>query len=136
MATPNRRPIKVVRGANFEPKRVRKAKRKALIRGYLANKRADLRAERADRAEFFRNLRQMKIQRRKIAAEMRALTDRVRALQSEVATVEHRHPTVDLRLVDETRDLVKDALKSVTAAADDYFAFSRARIYYVKELAA
>jgi hypothetical protein len=123
-----------VRGANFEPKRVRKAKRKALVRGYVSNKVADFKAEMADRAEFFRNLRMMKLQRRKIAHEMRVLADQLGALQREVGSVEHRHPTVDLRVVDETHDLVREALKAATVAADEFFTFSRQRIYYVKEL--
>ncbi|UBU19231.1 hypothetical protein [Nonomuraea gerenzanensis] len=128
--------VKPLRTVNFEPKRIRKAKRKALVRGYVANKVADVRTEMQDRAEFFRNLRIMKMQRRKIAAEMAFLADDLRALQREVASVERRHPTVDLKLVDETHDLVRDALKAASVAADEYFAFSRQRIYYIKELAA
>ncbi|MEU4235612.1 hypothetical protein AB0F17_66090 [Nonomuraea sp. NPDC026600] len=127
------RPLKA---ANFEPKRVRKAKRKVLIRGYVGNKMADVKIELADRSEFFRNLRLVKLQRRKIAQEMHVLADRLRALQREVASIEHRVPTVDLALVDETRELVGDALKAAAAAADEFFVFSRQRIYYVKDLAA
>jgi hypothetical protein len=128
------RPIKVVRGGNFEPKRVRKAKRKALIRGYLANKVADVRTEMQDRAEFFRNLRLIKLQRREIAAEMSFLAEDLRALSREVGAVEQRYPAVDLKLVDEAHDLVLDAIKSASAAASDWFAFSRQRVYYIKEL--
>lgn len=135
-ATRTRRPVRVVKGANFEPKRVRKAKRKALVRGYFANKKADIRTEMADRAEFFRNLRAMKMQRRKIAHEMRVLADQLRALERDVANVEHRHPTVNLAVVDQTHDVVHDAVKAATVAADEFFVFSRQRMYYVKELAA
>jgi hypothetical protein len=135
-ATSTRRPVRVVKGANFEPKRVRKAKRKTLVRGYVGNKVADFKVEMADRAEFYRNLRLMKLQRRKVAHELRVLTDQLRALQREVASVEHRFPTVNLALVDETHDLVKDALKAASVAADEFFVFSRQPVYYIKELAA
>lgn len=127
------RPLKA---ANFEPKRVRKAKRKVLIRGYVGNKVADVKLEMADRAEFYRNLRLMKVARRKIAREMQVLADRLRVLKTEVARVEDRIPTVNLRLADETRDLVHDAVKAATVAADEWHTFSRQRIYYIKELAA
>jgi hypothetical protein len=128
--------VKPVRGANFESKRVRKAKRKALIRGYVGNKIVDVKMEAADRAEFYRNLRLVKLQRRKIAQQMRGLCDQLRALEREVAAVEHRVPTVDLRLVDETHDAVREALKAAVVAADEFFLFSRQKVYYIKETAA
>jgi hypothetical protein len=126
----------VLTSANFEPKRVRKQRRKALVRAYLANKRADFSAARADRAEFFRNLRLVKVQRQKIAREMRVLALTLSALQREVAAVEDREPTVDLAVVDEAHDLVRSALKAANGAADEFFLFSRQRIYYFKETAA
>jgi hypothetical protein len=135
-ATRQRPPVRAVEEWNFEPRNKRKAKRKALIRGYVGNKIADVKMEAADRAEFYRNLRLMKLQRRKIASEMRVLCDQLRALAREVGNVEHRIPTVDLRVVDETHDAVKDALKAATAAADEWFVFSRQRVYYFKEGAA
>lgn len=135
-ASTKARPVRVVKGANFEPKRVRKAKRKALVRGYLANRVADAKAEAADRAEFFRNLRMMKITRRKVAWEMGLLREQLRVLEQTVSAVERLHPNVDLRLVDETHDLVHSAYKTVAVAADEFWTFSRQRIYYVKELAA
>jgi hypothetical protein len=134
--TTRSRPVRVVEGANFEPKRVRKAKRKALIRSVIANRVAETQANFADKQEFFRNLRLMKVARRKIAYEMAVLREQLRVLEQLVGNVEHTHPTVDLKLVDETHDLVHAAHKVVAVAADQWQTFSRQRIYYVKELAA
>ena len=75
MATAKARakPVRAVTGSNFEPKRIRKAKRKALIRAQFGNMTANVRAAAEDRAEFYRNLRTMKLKRRLIAREMRKL---------------------------------------------------------------
>jgi len=118
---------------NFEPKRIRKAKRKALIRGYVGNKVADVRSGVEDRAEFYKNLRMVKLRRRHIAKEMAGLADMMRGLLTEVQRTGDRHPDFSSPTLHEAHDLVKAAYSSVTVAADDFHLFSRARVYYVKE---
>lgn len=135
-ASPNTgpRPIRPVKGSNFEPKRIRKAKRKALLRGMVGNTIADVRNEFEDRAEFYRNLRMIKLRRRHIAKEMAALADMVKGLFSEVQRVENREPDFSAPSLHEAHDLVKAAVTSVSVAADEFAMFARNRVYYVKEL--
>jgi hypothetical protein len=134
-ASTKTRPIRVVKGSNFEPKRVRKARRKALIRGMVGNAVADVRNEFADRAEFYRNLRMIKLRRRHVAREMHALADMVKGLLGEVQRVENRHPELaGGAAFEEARELAKVAYASVSTAADEFALFARNRVYYVKEL--
>lgn len=128
------RPVRAVKSANFEPKRVRKAKRKALIRGVVGNAVADVRSELDDRAEFYKNLRMIKLRRRHIAKEMGVLTDMVRALLGEVQRLGNRHPDFTAPTLHEAHDLIKAAYSSTATAADEFRLFSRNRVYYVKEL--
>lgn len=137
MATPTStkaRPVRVVKGSNFEPKRVRKAKRKALLRGMVGNTIADVRSEFEDRAEFYKNLRMIKLRRRHVAKEMQVLADMVRGLFSEVQRVENREPDFSAPSLHEAHDAVKAAVTSTSVAADEFAMFARNRVYYVKEL--
>lgn len=123
----------VVKTANFEPKRVRKAKRKALIRGYLGNVALDVRSEFADRAEFYRNLRFMKVKRRMIAKEMRRLDMLVTEMTGAVRHLENRYPDFHSSALDETQELCRAARVAVSVAADEWQAFAARRVlYYVK----
>lgn len=123
--------------ANFEPKRVRKAQRKRLIskkslRGELNNRMVDARLSAAERAEFYRNLRQLKMARRKIAAEMATLATLVAGLQREARRVGDRYDDVDAGLVDEALHVIKQANAAVSTAADEMHAFSRRRVYFTQ----
>lgn len=138
MATPRTaarpRPVRAVTGSNFEPKRVRKAKRKMLLRGQVGNLVEDVRSEYEDRAEFYRNLRMIKLRRKHVAREMTSLAEMVRALLDEVQRVETRNPDAAGAALDEARELVKTAYGSVSTAADEFKLFARNRVYYIKEL--
>jgi hypothetical protein len=135
MATENAsrtRPVRVVKGSNFEPKRIRKAKRKALVKGTFGNIIADARMAKEDRVEFYRNLRMIKLRRRHLAKEMATLAGMMQGLFGSVQNVGNRHPDFDSRALDEARDVVKEAYSSVSVAADEFQMFSRVRVYYVK----
>jgi hypothetical protein len=137
MATPSAtksRPVTVVKGANFEPKRVRKARRKLMVRGALGNVLADARMAKEDRAEFYRNLRQIKLKRRQLSKEMDKLAGMTEGLLRSVQHTANRHPDFNARSLDEARDLAKAAHTSVSVAADEFRVFSRVRVYYVRSL--
>jgi hypothetical protein len=123
-------------GANFQPKRIRKQIRKGLVRGYVGNKVADARVAARERAEFYRNLRLMKMQRRKIADQMRILATMIEGLRRDVTRVGDREPNVDMSLVEQAGALAKVADSSIAAAAEQFHSFSRKKIYFVQELAA
>lgn len=128
------RPMRAVTGSNFEPKRVRKAKRKALIRGVVGNMAADVRAGMDDRAEFYKNLRMIKLRRRHVAKEMNSLADMLKGLLGEVQRIADRYPAFTAASLHEAHDLVKSAYTSSSVAADEFALFARNRVYYVKEL--
>lgn len=137
MATKKVSTLRPAAGANFQPKRVRKAERKKLIskksvRGVLTNKVADARLAAAERAEFYRNLRQMKMARRKIATEMATLATMVAGLQREARRVMDRYSDVDAGLVEEAVHIVKQANAAVSTAADEMYTFSRRRVYFTQ----
>jgi hypothetical protein len=123
-------------GANFQPKRIRKQIRRGLVRGYVGNKVADARVAARERAEFYRNLRLMKMQRRKIAAQMKILATMVEGLRRAIGSVADRERDVDMALVEQAASLAKQADSSVGAAAEQFHSFSRKKIYFVQELAA
>lgn len=123
-----------LRDANFMPKRQRKAVRRGMVRGYLANKVADRQAAREDRAEFYRNLRQIKLHRRVIARQMWLLASSVAGLRSQVRRIEVLYPEIDIRFVEEVEGAIRVAELAVQAAASEFYAFSRARIYYSEDL--
>jgi hypothetical protein len=124
------------RGANFQSKSVRKRIRRGMIRGYVGNKVADARVASRERAEFYRNLRQMKMRRRKIAAEMAVLAEMMTGLRREIGRVGDRNRNVDMRYVEEALMLAKTADSSVSTAAAEFYAFSRRRIYFTEAMAA
>lgn len=137
MATKKVSTLRPAAGANFQPKRVRKAERKKLIskksvRGVLTNKVADARLAAAERAEFYRNLRQMKLVRRKIATEMATLATMVAGLQREARRVMDRYSDVDAGLVEEAVHIVKQANAAVSTAADEMYTFSRKRVFFTQ----
>jgi hypothetical protein len=138
-----------VRDANFVSKRERKQVRKSMVRAYLANRVAEARVGAAERAEFYRNLRHMKLRRRKIAAEMHVLGDMVAGLHREITRTVDRYNTRSsssdvegtrlLREVqrsgDEARELAKAAQTSVATAADEFQLFAQRRIYFTEAAA-
>lgn len=137
MATKKVSTLRPAAGSNFQPKRERKAARKKLIskksvRGVLTNKVADARLAAAERAEFYRNLRQMKMARRKIATEMATLATMVAGLQREARRVMDRYSDVDAGLVEEAVHIVKQANAAVSTAADEMYTFSRRRVYFTQ----
>lgn len=127
-------PIRAVAGSNFEPKRVRKAKRKAMLRGHLGNVRANVRASAEDRAEFYRNLRTMKVKRRLIAREMRRLDQLVAELLQGVQHFANRYPEFRPTSLEDALGLCKAARVSASVAADEWAAFAARKVYYVKEM--
>ncbi|MFI5491855.1 hypothetical protein [Actinoplanes sp. NPDC051859] len=135
-----------LREANFLPKSQRRQVRKSMVRAYLANKIADAQVDRMARVEFYRNLRQIKHRRRTIATEMRVLADMVSGLHAEIVRVDDRHGEIrinvggrrtgmDTAVVDEATDLLKSASGVTSAAADEFFAFSRRKVYYTEAAA-
>lgn len=138
MATAKARakPVRAVTGSNFEPKRIRKAKRKALIRAQFGNMTANVRAAAEDRAEFYRNLRTMKLKRRLIAREMRKLDGMMADLLAGVQHLGNRYPAFERaygRALDEAMEICKAARVSTSVAADEWEAFAARKVYYVKE---
>ena len=137
-----------VRDANFLPKRERKVIRKGLIRAALSNRVAEARVGAAERAEFYRNLRLMKVRRRAIAKEMFVLVAMVDGLTRQVDRVgdrlDHR-PTQTpeeqaaekalVAAVDEALDAGQAAERAVSAAAGEFQEFSRRKIYYTQAVA-
>jgi hypothetical protein len=126
-----------VKGANFVPKRQRKAARKKLVReysihGWAANKVDEVKAGARARADFVRNLREVKVRRRKIAAEMAALADMVSGLYRETNRIGDRVRDVDSGYLNEALMTVKAASASVGAVADEFHVFSRARVWYTE----
>lgn len=140
-------PRKPVAGANFVPKRERKRVRKSMVRAYLANRVAEVRVGAAQRAEFYRNLRMMKLRRIEIAKGMVVLSAMVDALQSRLESLGDRIEgsvaptrTEDERMVlkqllataDETADLARSAGVAVSTAAAEFWMFAKRRIYYTE----
>lgn len=119
-------------GVTFMSKRERKRVRKSLVRGYVSNKVSDWKVGARDRAEFYRNLRHVKVARRQIATEMVGLAELVGQLRREIDRVYDRVPNVDTRYVGEAEALAKAADASVQGAAGDFYTFSRRRIWYTE----
>jgi hypothetical protein len=132
------RPIRAVETANFEPKRVRKAKRKAraktLMRGYVGNVIADAQMEAADRAEWYRNLRLMKMRRRLLADKMAQLAADVETLKRTVDRVESRGsvPSSVRDTLDQAKAATSKAHQVVSMTAEELKIFARVRVLYVK----
>ncbi|WP_410666435.1 hypothetical protein [Amycolatopsis sp. lyj-84] len=124
------------KGANFQPKRVRKQIRKGLIRAAVTNKIADVKVSAKERAQFYRQLRELKQRRRTIAAEFARLSTMVDGLQRGVYHVEDRYPGVSAGLLEEASLLVKTARAAVSSTADEMQAFSRRKVYFTEAVAA
>lgn len=123
-------------GTNFMPKRQRKIVRKSMVRGYLANRAADARIGAENRMKFYRNLRLLKVRRRKIAAEMAVLAEMLGHLVREVRRVGDRYDRLGINetYFDEAVDMTKLAASAAGAAADEFASFSRARVWYSEEV--
>lgn len=128
--------VRPVKGVNFESKRDRKAVRKGLIRAAVSNKVADARADAKARMEFYRNLRELKMKRRMIAQELSTLAVLVIGLVRDVQHAEDRYVEIDLGLCDEARALSKKAAAAVVVAADEFFVFSRKKVFYTEMVVA
>ena len=124
-----------LRNANFLPKRERKRIRRSLVRGYISNVWNESRVRARERADFYRNLRYIKLRRRKIAAEMAIFADMVSGLRREVVRLGDRTKDVDSSYLDEATQLVKTAEASVGAVAEEFYLFSRARVWYTEAIA-
>lgn len=127
-------PISAVKGTNFEPKRIRKARRKLMVKGAIGNVIADARMAKEDRQEFYRNLRRIKLNRRQISKEMDKLAGMTQGLIHSVQHTANRNPEFNASSLHEARELAKAAHTSVSVAADEFRAFSRVRVYYVRSL--
>jgi hypothetical protein len=106
-----------------------------MVRAAMSNWVAEKRVAAAERAEFYRNLRQMKLRRIQIAKGMRALAISVEAMQQQLRRVEDRNPTFDLKVLDEALDLGRAAVGSTEAAASEWELFARHRIYFTEVVA-
>jgi hypothetical protein len=123
------------KGANFESKSHRKARRKGLIRklkrgdftlASMANTLADR------RIKFYRDLRHKKIRRRRIAAEVQDLSEITQQLHRELLRLGDRVPGLDKGLHVEAVLMMKSARASLETAAEEWYGFSRRRIEYGK----
>jgi hypothetical protein len=130
-----RAPAKAVPAANFASKRERKRVRKSMVRAALANWVATKRGEAAERAEFYRNLRRLKLRRIEIAKAMRVLAIGVEGLQQQLRRVEDRNPSFDLKVLDEALDLGRAAVGSTEAAASEWELFAKRKIYFTEVVA-
>jgi hypothetical protein len=143
MATATVPPIKAVPGANFASKRERKRVRKSLVRAALANKVAEVRTGAAERAAFYRRLRQMKLRRMAIAKKIVALSVSVGALQQQLRRVEDRNNLAGktvaekkaLADLDAALDLGRSAMGAVEGAAEEWQLFAKQRIYFTEVMA-
>lgn len=130
------RSVKPVASANFQSKTKRQRARRGLVQGHVKNAFADARVSARERAEFYANLRNLKMRRRKIAEEMAVLAAMTAGLQRDVLHVGDRYPDVDEAVVDEAHGLVKRANASVGAVADELHAFSRRKVFFTEAVAA
>jgi hypothetical protein len=117
------------RKATFESKSARKRRRKALIRGHVKNAIANGRINHRERAAFYKRLRVMKIRRRQIAADLRILAIELGGLVREVRHVEDRYQ-IHHGVIEEPLGLAKQAATAADQAADEFYAFSRNKIFF------
>lgn len=132
-AATTKRPAK---GANFEPKRVRKQVRKSLVRAAVTNKVVDKKLAFKERAAFYRGLRELKMRRRRIASEFATLATMMDSLAREGNHIVDRYPGVSLGLMEEASSLVRTARIAVGVAADEMATFSRRKVYFTEAVAA
>lgn len=127
-----RAPAKAVPAANFASKSARQRVRKSMLRAAVSNWAAEKRMSAKERAEFYRNIRRMKLRRRMIASGMRDLAISVEAMQQQLRRVEDRHPDFDLKILDEALDLGRAAVGSTNAAAAEFELFAKRKIYFTE----
>ena len=143
MATASATPLRPSARSNFASKSERKRIRKSMVRAYVSNKVADVRAGSAARADFYRRLRQMKERRVLVSKQMAVLAGMVDSASSKASTVPALVDNLDAKSqvqkkvlndlyasVDETVSAGQAAAKSVSAAAEEMAAFAKRRIYY------
>lgn len=132
--------------ANFVSKAERKRIRKSLVRSYVSNKVADARTAAANRADFYRKLRQMKERRYLISRQMAVLAHMVEAASHKATTLpalldniaptktaaEKKTVTNLYASIDETVSAGQAAAKSVSGAAEEMHAFAKRKIYYTE----
>jgi hypothetical protein len=123
---------KPAKGANFASKRERKLVRKSMISGWAANQLTDAKIAIKERQEFYKNLRNIKMARRNIAREFAYLADLVHQLPADVRRIDDRYKNVEPSYVGEALQLSKSASTSVSAAADQMWNFSRARVFFTE----
>lgn len=127
-----------VKTANFESKSQREARRKRLvsqktgIRGKAANMVAEKRLSAKERAEFYRNLREIKMRRRRIAKEMAVLERMMEGLQSDIIHVRDRYEGLDESRIDEALAITKKANASVGVASGEFYTFARRRVFFTE----
>ncbi len=120
---------------NFRSKRERKQYRKGLIQGALKNKVADIQVGARQRAEFYANLRRMKLKRHEIAREFTVLADTVTDLQRDLRKAADRK-AVDPREVEEALAAVLKVRSNVGTVAEDYQRLAHKKIYFGEVAAA
>lgn len=120
---------------NFESKSARKARRKSIVRAYLANKVADVQVSAQKRGEFYRQLRMMKMNRHRAAAAIRQLGPAVEELKAQVIQWGRRSDYADADYVDTAVRLLNKASRDATENAAEYANFAQERIYYRKDAA-
>lgn len=127
-----------VKSANFESKNQREARRKHLvsqktgIRGKAANVVAEKRLSAKERAEFYRNLREIKMRRRQIAKHMSSLERMVEGLQSDIIHIRDRYDGLDESKIDEALALTKKANAAVGVASGEFYVFARRRVFFTE----
>jgi hypothetical protein len=137
--TPRRRspePVRLRSGANFSPKSQRKQVRKGLVRAAVTNKVVDAKAGFKERAQFYRDLRNLKDNRRRLSLEFARLSVMVDGLRTEVTHVGDRYEGVSAGLVEEALMLAKDASATVSNAAYEWYGFSRKKVYFTEAVKA
>src|SRR5687767_8907502 len=132
---------RALQDANFLPKRERKAIRKGLVRAALANRVADIRIGAAARAEFYRNLRLMKMRRILISKQMFVLEEMVSGLNRKLdRTADHlsrgsvrtAEEKLALSVADDALGAGQVAERAVWQAAGEFSMFAKRKIYYTE----
>lgn len=118
----------------FSSKQARKKYRKGLIQGALKNKVADVRVGARQRADFYAQLRHMKLRRHEIAKEFQHLGTAVEDLQRDVRKLADRQG-VNRSGVDECVAALLKVRSNVTTVTDDYRSLAHKKIFYGEKAA-
>lgn len=113
-----------VADATFTSKRARKAYRKTL-RQVIANKIVDKGLDRREKQKYYQTLRLVKMRRRKVADELRVLSDMLGALARETARCHDRVRASNPAIVSYATETARQAASGLYATADEFAAFSR-----------